>query len=300
MRLGQLARKLEVKTADIVSYLANEHKTEMNVHPNSKVDDKLVPAISEHFGITQEEEVIVEKVEVPLAAPKVEKPVAEKPVAKKTIAKKKSVVEPTPEVIAPKNEIDANGEEIINPAPEFEEPIDYDSAEHIETEKPEALTGLKVVAKIDLPPPPPPEMIEVDGVMMEKAAYKDKKAAEQKAKKQARSKSIEAGYAKRSNTDQVATENIFTTEKEEKKKDKHFEVQQKKKQEAIAKKRAEHYKQKHAITATSIAPKKKKKAKPQNIDPHFSEELVDETTQVTPVAEAKLGGLARLWKWFNT
>ena len=39
MRLGQLARQLDIKPEKIVSYIEKEHKTTITKHPNSKVDD---------------------------------------------------------------------------------------------------------------------------------------------------------------------------------------------------------------------------------------------------------------------
>ncbi|MBL4651517.1 MAG: hypothetical protein JKY53_01460 [Flavobacteriales bacterium] len=305
MRLGQLARKLDVKPAEIINYLASEHKTEMNTHPNSKVDDKLVPAVSEHFGnstvaeVVTEEKVVVKVKETIPEEKIVEKVEAPKP-EKKADPKKVEVI-----VVVPKNKLDENGEEIINPAPEFEEPIDYDSAEHIETVKAEKLTGLKVVKKIDLPPPPPPKMIEVDGVMMEETEFKKKKAEEHKQRKLARKSSIDAGYAKRSrrqDDERNTGDNEFVTEREKKKKDQEFEKNLQKKQDIIAKKRKEHYALNN-VGSSVISKKKKKKKKVQKHDPLFSDELVDESSPVETtqqLAEPKLTGLSKLWKWFNT
>ena len=305
MRLGQLARKLEVKSADIVSYLASEHKAEISAHPNSKVDDKLVPAVSQHFKVVADDS-IAEEVNATI------KHVVEAPVKKGKIKEIKAPkalknVKEVNEVSAPKNKIDENGEEIINPAPEFEEAIDYDNAEHIETVKPEELAGLKVVDKIDLPPPPPPKMIEVDGVMMEESEFKNQKAEEHKQRKLARKASIDAGYAKRPKKEkdepinsEFNAKNKFATEKDKKKEDQDFDKRLKKKQEQIAKKRKEHYA--NNIASKDSMPKKKKKEKVQIHDPLFSDELIDENVEVTApkIDEPQLSGLAKLWKWFNT
>ena len=305
MRLGQLARKLEVKSADIVSYLASEHKTEISAHPNSKVDDSLVPAVSKHFKVVADDS-IGEEVNT------ANNHVKETPVKKEKIKDLKATkvdknVNKVHEVATPKNKIDENGVEIINSAPEFEEPIDYDRAEHIETVKPEDLAGLKVVDKIDLPPPPPPKMIEVDGVMIEESEFKKKKAEEHKQRKLDRKASIDAGYAKRPKKEkdepvnsEFNAKNKFATEKDKKKEDQEFENRLKKKQEQIAKKRKEHYAKN--IASTDSIPKKKKKEKVQIHDPLFSDELIDEKDETTTpkVEEPQLSGLSKLWKWFNT
>lgn len=305
MRLGQLARKLEVKSADIVSYLASEHKAEISAHPNSKVDDKLVPAISKHFKVVADDSMAeeVNATHKDLAETAVKKEKVKELKAPKALKKANEV----DEVTAPKNKIDENGEEIINPAPEFEEAIDYDNAEHIETVKPEELAGLKVVDKIDLPPPPPPKMIEVDGVMIEESEFKNKKAEEHKQRKLARKASIAAGYAKRPKKEkdepinsEFNAENKFATEKDKKKEDQEFDKRLKKKKEQIAKKRKEHYA--NNIAKNDSIPKKKKKEKVKLHDPLFSDELIDEQVEVTApkIKEPQLSGLAKLWKWFNT
>ena len=49
MRLGQLARQLEIKTDEIVSFLEKEKNISIKSHPNSKVEDELIPLISEYF-----------------------------------------------------------------------------------------------------------------------------------------------------------------------------------------------------------------------------------------------------------
>ncbi|MEQ8472381.1 MAG: hypothetical protein RIC35_14405 [Marinoscillum sp.] len=54
MRLGQLARKLEIKTSDIVQYLA-EKSIEVKDHPNVKLDEANQQDVIDHFGGFEEE-----------------------------------------------------------------------------------------------------------------------------------------------------------------------------------------------------------------------------------------------------
>ena len=42
MRLGQLARQLDIKIEKIVSFLKKEKQITIGEHPNTKVDDGLV------------------------------------------------------------------------------------------------------------------------------------------------------------------------------------------------------------------------------------------------------------------
>jgi len=54
MRLGQLARQLDIKTDKIVNYLASEEGIVLNAHPNAKIDDSLIEKIEKHFKPTTE------------------------------------------------------------------------------------------------------------------------------------------------------------------------------------------------------------------------------------------------------
>ena len=63
MRLGQLARQLDIKIDKIVTFLEKEKKVTIGVHPNTKVEDELVSIITAHFQPEKPKvkEVIVEK-----------------------------------------------------------------------------------------------------------------------------------------------------------------------------------------------------------------------------------------------
>ena len=66
MRLGQLARQLDIKIDKIVTFLEKEKKVTIGVHPNTKVADELVAIITSHFQPKEpkDKEVIVEKPKV--------------------------------------------------------------------------------------------------------------------------------------------------------------------------------------------------------------------------------------------
>ena len=71
MRLGQLARKLSIKTTEILSFIEEKEGPEISNHPNSKVPDEFVDDILEHFTPSPVEEIqkIIDSTD---EAPKVE------------------------------------------------------------------------------------------------------------------------------------------------------------------------------------------------------------------------------------
>ncbi|MFT6857234.1 MAG: hypothetical protein ACJA0X_003222, partial [Cyclobacteriaceae bacterium] len=52
MRLGQLARKLDISTSDIVSLL-KEHNIEINNHPNVKIEGEREAIVIEEYGFPE-------------------------------------------------------------------------------------------------------------------------------------------------------------------------------------------------------------------------------------------------------
>jgi len=67
VRLGQLARQLEIKTEKIISFLEKDKNIIIKTHPNSKIEDNLIDGIIAHFtplkeiAETIENEVVKEK-----------------------------------------------------------------------------------------------------------------------------------------------------------------------------------------------------------------------------------------------
>ena len=73
MRLGQLARKYDVKVQEIISFLEENASTAETIHPNSKLDDEASALVAEHFDLLLDtgEEVIGEvEEEISKEAPK--------------------------------------------------------------------------------------------------------------------------------------------------------------------------------------------------------------------------------------
>ncbi|MDX1652093.1 MAG: hypothetical protein R3277_06350 [Brumimicrobium sp.] len=50
MRLGQISRKLGVKSSEVIQYIEKEFNQEIKNHPNCKIPDELVDKIESHFA----------------------------------------------------------------------------------------------------------------------------------------------------------------------------------------------------------------------------------------------------------
>eukprot|EP00746_Dinoflagellata_sp_MGD_P012208 gnl/MRDRNA2_/MRDRNA2_125908_c0_seq1.p1 gnl/MRDRNA2_/MRDRNA2_125908_c0~~gnl/MRDRNA2_/MRDRNA2_125908_c0_seq1.p1 ORF type:complete len:276 (+),score=70.03 gnl/MRDRNA2_/MRDRNA2_125908_c0_seq1:40-867(+) len=275
MRLGQLARKLDIKPTEIVNFLKEQHSIELELNPNAKLEDEHVELVNRQYS--------VEEAEVPTHLD---------PVQSKEEEEENTNVKEEPDG---SGEDTSEAEHALKSAEDIAVPQNLDEVEHIETNKPEPLPGLKVIDKIDLPPPPPPEMIEVDGVMMEKSEYRKKKAEEKKRKQGERKpKDITRSKSKRTNKDEVSSG--YTVEDERKKQEKALLKRLEKKKKLEEQKRKEFYQHKHAVKQSS--PKKKKAIrKEKEIE---EEQLKEELTARQAEEHAKLTTLQKIWKWFNT
>ena len=86
MRLGQLARELKIKPSEIVRFLKDEAKVEIENGPNTKLDDEHVSLVTDKFVTVVIEEIKVETEEKKenLTEKKNETPTSKKPVEKET------------------------------------------------------------------------------------------------------------------------------------------------------------------------------------------------------------------------
>jgi len=275
MRLGQLARELKIKPSEIVSFLKEEAKVEIENGPNTKLEDEHVTLVTDKFTPVEVEEVAEEKEEKPVEK-KVEKPVAPKPVSKEENVSDDNEVFPDPKTIA----VDPNAELIKARKPTFQE--------------------FKVVDKIDLPETNERTVIEVDGVMLSpeevelrKQKEKEEREAAIEAEKE-RKAIIKAEKEKaRLEAEEKRLEKLAI---EKEKKRKREEEAEKKRKEAEAKKvkeeRTAFYKAQQASIAKAQKAQAKKKKK-KIVEP---ETTIEEET----IPEEPKTGLAKLWQWFNT
>jgi hypothetical protein len=143
MRLGQLSRKQQVKTAEIIDILQSEYDVAINNHPNSKVPEELVAHLEDRFkkeivleSPAEPEVSVIEDHEVIAEIPRSETPndseIQELPVEE---LEEVLIIENTP--IYTNDIVDEEAElnivDGIIKAPKIE------------------FTGVKVVGKIDLP-----------------------------------------------------------------------------------------------------------------------------------------------------
>ncbi|GAB4250120.1 MAG: hypothetical protein Tsb0034_29390 [Ekhidna sp.] len=172
MRIGQLARKYDLQVQEIIDYL--EEETGEKFHPNAKLYDTMEANVLKHFDVypeelvpTEEDTIEDKESEVEPPAPK-SKPLPETPeddiaLAEGELAYDENSLQETP---IPKPEKDVAKEK--KPLPKEDEVIQTDKLlEMLESEEPpadlekiklikapkRALSGLKVVGKVDLPEP---------------------------------------------------------------------------------------------------------------------------------------------------
>ena len=268
MRLGQLSRKLNISPAEIGAIIADEFKVTIGEHPNIKMDDEHAKFIIEKF----------------------QDPDSEK-------------FDPIP-VTEDKNDLEKAHPQNKKGDNEYPEnnPIRVQSdsleKEEIETIRVEAskLEGLTVVDKIELPEPPPPEMVEIDGVMYDKAELKKQRIAERKEReakkrKEATRRAVERKLLKNKSENKNKKELSFAEKRSIEEKlesdrkrqdDRHKRYRQKK-----------HYESKHKIHKDAgISPKKK-----QEDEDEVEVDVEDIIIETRSEPKTMLG---KFWRWLNT
>lgn len=144
MRLGQLSRKLQVKTAEIIDLLQSEYDVAINNHPNSKVPEELVAHLEDRFkkeivleSPAQLEASAIEDYEVIVEIPKTETPNdSEIQELKEEELEEVMIIENTP---------NNNDNDIVDEEAELNIVDGIIKAPKIE------FAGVKVVGKIELP-----------------------------------------------------------------------------------------------------------------------------------------------------
>jgi len=156
MRLGQLARELKIKPSEIVKFLKEEAKVEIENGPNTRLEDDYVSLVTDKFASVEVEDAkeVAQVKEEKSVEKKVEIPTPKKPVAKESRVSDEDEVFPDPKTIA----VDPNAELIKARKPNFQE--------------------FKVVDKIDLPETNAKTVIEVDGVMLSPEEVEQREAKE--------------------------------------------------------------------------------------------------------------------------
>ncbi|MBD3638202.1 MAG: hypothetical protein HUJ25_12690 [Crocinitomicaceae bacterium] len=191
MRLAQIARKVQIKPAEVRSFIKEKFGVELDSDPNIKLDDDQVNAVLEHFKVEDTEEVKqVEKEkeatvdEIPID-PTVDtdietlKEVAEEEAGDTTVeipdvtsedtsssdtddsdkAESDSEPESKERKVVPIQTAEGEDEdqEAKSEDPESFEEVEVDPDAEIITAQVDKLEGVKVIGKIDLLGDPPPE-----------------------------------------------------------------------------------------------------------------------------------------------
>lgn len=168
MRLGQLARKLSVRTSDLVEFLAARN-IQIETDSNTRIEDEHVALIMNAYG-QQQEEPVVEEPSAEVTQP--EEPVTAEP-------------ESTPEAIPAESSEAENQPEV---------PVEVIRAPKV------SLSGLKVIGKIDVPERKRKTEEELAKEAEEREAEqrrREEKAREQRKKQLARQREREARAEKK-------------------------------------------------------------------------------------------------------
>ncbi|PCJ26981.1 MAG: hypothetical protein COA97_04600 [Flavobacteriales bacterium] len=261
MRLGQLARQLDIKSEKIVSFLAKEKEITIKEHPNSKVEDDLIDIITTHFSPAVEDNVVIEEKE-PVS--KEEEPTLEEKVEPEHIETVKVSV---PQELKIVGKIDLPNKKEINIEVDG---VVYDQ-ETLDNKKKEELKEEREL----------------------KAIEKEEKRKEDEERK---AKAREQRKVEQERQAMLETEKHNLLSKEEERKNALILKEQQEREEKLEEKRKEkqkeHYAQKHAGTTSTPSKKKIKKtvvAEEEKIEIQVQKEEV-----------AKLSGFKKFMKWLNT
>jgi hypothetical protein len=127
MRLGQLARQINISTDKIVTFLEKEKQITINPHPNAKIPDEQIDVITNHFVVKEENtEVVDEKPSKKTIEPIEEKKEDGKPVEVKVKAAETISAVPTPKIIGKidlpdKSKIEVNVDGVVYTEEELEQ-----------------------------------------------------------------------------------------------------------------------------------------------------------------------------------
>ena len=267
MRLGQLARQLDIKPEKIVSFLEKDKQVVIKAHPNSKVDDDLIEDITNHFTpvveeVNEKEDVIKEVI------------VEEEVIEQKEPEHIDTVKADAPQELKIVGKIDLPNKKEINVEVDG---VVYDQ-ETLDNKKKEEL-----------------------------AAERERKAIEKEEKRKAdeekKAKAREQRKIEQERQAMLETEkhNLLSKE-EEKKKAAIIKAQQEREEKLEAKRKArqaEHYAQQFS-QKTPVKKKKAVKAKETEIATKDIEADSSNSTSAIEKETVQLNGFQKFIKWLNT
>lgn len=270
MRLGQLARRLSIKTDKIVKYLNDEKDTQIGEHPNTKIPDEFVDDVIDFFKpepIAEMKAALAE--ETPSTPQKTETP-KEEVVINSIPEEEAEVIEEAPMEVEQPTEMEETASEetetlitdenvASNTIEEAElTEADLNIVDGIIKAPKQELEGVKVVGKIDLPTPKveAEETSSEEGVNQETGETTDNVEASEKEEKPTRKPA--KNKAKRKTPEQRKRQH---EERKRKQEEEERKAREERKKELDQQKRKNHYlNQLEAIQKAT--PKKKKNKKP--------------------------------------
>lgn len=282
MRLGQFARKLDVKPSEIADFLNSEHGQEISVHPNSKIPEAFLDLVKDKFSpqsIQKESEqselsttnVSVEK--APESEIEMSTPVEEVNIQKdETETETNDAVISSPDVeIEVTNSLEEASNDETSPLKEWQrgEFVPDELKEQAETIKAPKidLEGLKVVGKIDLPEKPVAEP-QTDTELKEKRSNKKSKQNVRNGKRKYTKEEREAFAAKKK---QKAHEKRVKEQEEQRRKAHYEKILEAQKNNPKKKKKVKKVSENHQNQK-----KKEKKPEPTTLWGKFKRWLNDE------------------------
>ncbi len=290
MRLGQLSRKLDISTTKIVSFVRESFETEIENHPNTKIEDDFIEKIEAKFKKAETpkplEKEVISKVEEVVETVK-ETPVA---VVEKAAEVKTETIEKVTET---ESEVKAETETPIK----LEVPTNMEGVELIKAPKP-TLKEIKVLRKIELPNMKKVEKaVETEEATEEKSSITAKDVAQlERELKESIEKPVpvkKKSTYKRPNKPMVKTKSVDEVLAEKRKKEekirKEEERKEKQQKEYEKKLKKEHY----AAQVKDLKPKKKKKKATKA-------EVVKEKAKNKTQEEKPKSWIGRLIHWFQT
>lgn len=259
MRLGQLSRKLEVKSDDIIKVLKDNFR-EVSNHPNIKIQEDELEYLLSHFGKDKVEASEEQTSEVQTeATQKVEEDTEEE--LQESSDQPVFVESPRPKVITLENEFNERTSDL----------------ESFRVEKPE-LEGLKVLGKIELPEPKP------------KAEVKENTPKEAKGDRTINERGAKRRYQKDSRRKNSKDRR---TPAEQRKREEYLAEKRKKAEEQKLKELKKKHYEENVKAKIEAKPKKKKKKFVQQQATQSSSKITQSQKS------ASKNPVVRFWKWLN-
>lgn len=260
MRLGTLAKELEIKPRDILDFLKKEKDLELELNLNLKIEEDWEEALKNHFKPEEKIEVVETQVEITEEIVAINTENSEETAKEVLIDGEEETEETSIEIETPHKPVEITGEVpkgVIENAPLVER-------ERI------VLEGPKILAKIELPEKPKPKEEEQKPEDAENEGNEPNESTEKPArKKNIKNKRITlteeerfARYEKRMEENKKREEKAKNRQKARAKK-------------VVAEKRKEHY-LKQLKSTTQAKPKHKVKKEKQKAKENVSPMLVSE------------------------